>query len=77
MDLQACISAALATLHNFILDNDPIQVHVDKEVYNPSPGQHLDPEELLQSQGTIPDTCLTEEETEEGHHLCDTIARAM
>jgi hypothetical protein len=66
MGLQARIPAALAALHNFILDSDPTQAHVNKDVYDPSPGEHLDPEELLQSQGTTADTCLTEEESEEG-----------
>ena len=65
MGLQACIPAALAALHNFILDRDPTPAHVNKDVYDPSPGEHLDPEELSQSQGTTADARLTEEETEE------------
>jgi len=77
MRLQAQISAALAVLHNFILDKDPIEAHINKDVYDPSPGAHLDPEELLQSQGMSADTRLTEEETEEGRQLRDSIAQAM
>jgi hypothetical protein len=77
MELQAQIPAALAALHNFILDRDPTQAHVNEDVYDPSPGEHLDPEELLQSQGTTADTRLTEEESEEGRQLWDSIAQAM
>jgi hypothetical protein len=46
-------------------------------MYDLSPGEHLDPEELLQSQGTTADTHLTEEESEEGRQLRDSIAQAM
>lgn len=77
MGLQARIPAALAALHNFILDKDPTQAHVNKDIYDPSPGEHLDSEELLQSQGTTADSRLTVEETEEGQQLRDSIAQAM
>jgi hypothetical protein len=77
MGLQARIPAALAALHNFILDRDPTQTHVNRDVYDPSPGEHLNPEELLQSQGTTADTRLTEEESEEGRQIRDSIAQAM
>jgi hypothetical protein len=77
MGLQAQIPAALTALHNFILDNNPTQDHISKDVYDPSPGLHLDPEELWQSQGTSVDSHLTEEETEEGKQLQDSIAAAM
>lgn len=77
MGLQARIPAALAALHNFILDRDTTQAHINKDVYDPSPGEHLNPEELLQSQGTTADTCLTEEESEEGRQLRDSIAQGM
>ena len=77
MALQARIPAALAALHNFILDKDNTQAHVNKDVYDPSPGEHLNPEELFQSQGTTADTRLTEEESEEGRQLRDSIAQAM
>ena len=69
MALQAQIPAALAALHNFILDKDNTQAHVNKDVYDSSPGEHLNPEELFQPQGTTADTCLTEEESEEGRQL--------
>lgn len=77
MGLQARIPAALAALHNFILDRDNTQAHINKDVYDPSPGEHLNPEELLQSQGTTADTRLTEEESGEGRQLQDSIAQAM
>ena len=77
MGLQARIPAALVALHNFILDRDNTQAHVNKDVYDPSPGEHLNPEELFQSQGTTADTRLTEEESEEGQQLRDSIAQAM
>jgi hypothetical protein len=77
MGLQARIPAALAALHNFILDKDPTQAHVNKDIYDPSPGEHLNSRELLQSQGTTADCRLTEEETEEGQQLRDSIAQAM
>jgi hypothetical protein len=77
MGLQAQIPAALAALHNFILDRDPTQAHINKDVYDPSPGEHLEPMELLQSQGTTADARLTEEETEEGRQLRESIAQAM
>jgi len=77
MGLQAHIPAALAALHNFILDRDHTQAHINKDVYDPFPGEHLDPEELSQSQGTTADTHLTEEETEEGQQLQDSITQAM
>ena len=77
MGLQARIPAALAALHNFILDKDTTQAHINKDIYDPSPGEHLDPMELLQSQGTTADAQLTEEETEEGRQLRESIAEAM
>ena len=46
-------------------------------MYDPSPGEHLETEELLQSQGTTADTHLAEEESEEGQQLWDSIAQAM
>ena len=77
MGLQARIPAALAALHNFILDRDPSQAHVNKDIYDPSPGQHLDPDELLQSQGATTETRLMDVETAEGRQLRDSIAQAM
>jgi hypothetical protein len=77
MGLQAQIPAALAALHNFILDRDNTQAHVNKDVYDPSPGEHLNPEELFQSQGTTADARLTEEQSEGGQQLWDSIAQAM
>lgn len=77
MGLQARIPAALAALHNFILDRDPTQAHVNMDIYDPSPREHLDPMELLRLQGTTTDTHLTEEETEEGQQLWESITQEM
>ena len=76
MGLQAWIPAALAALHNFILDKDPTQAHVNKDIYDPAPGEHLNSRKLLQSQGTTVDCRLTEE-TGEGQQLWDSITQAM
>jgi hypothetical protein len=78
MKIQARIPAALAALHNFIIEHDPDD-HVDPEVWDPSPGGTVDPEIVaaLQLQGELATERRTSEESEAGERLRDSIADKM
>ncbi|KAJ7319140.1 hypothetical protein DFH08DRAFT_632373, partial [Mycena albidolilacea] len=78
MKIQARIPAALAALHNFIIEHDPDD-HVDPEVWDPSPGGTVDPEIVaaLRLQGELATERRTSEESEAGARLRDSIADKM
>jgi hypothetical protein len=78
MKIQAHIPAALAALHNFILEHDPDD-RVNLEVWNPSPGGTVDPDLVaaLWLQGELATERCTSEELEVGARLCDHIANKM
>lgn len=76
MSLQARIPAALAALHNFILDNDTKE-HVEKDIVDPIPGCHLNPKELLTTQGELSVERRSDVELEVGWNLHEDIAKAM
>jgi hypothetical protein len=75
MKIQARIPAALAALHNFILEYDPDDC-IDPEVWDPSPGATVDPEIVaaLQLQGELATEQRTSEESEAGERLHNEIA---
>lgn len=78
MKIQARIPAALAALHNFIIQHDPDD-RVDPEVWDPSPGATVDPDMVatLRLQGELATERHTSEESEAGVALRDSIADAM
>jgi hypothetical protein len=78
MGIQARIPAALAALHNFILEHDP-EDRVDPEVWDPSPGGMIDPDIVaeLRLQGELATERHTSEESEAGARLRDHIADKM
>lgn len=78
MKIQARIPAALAALHNFILEHDPDD-RVDPEVWDPSPGGTVDPDMVvaLRLQGELATERRTSEESEIGERLRDRIADEM
>jgi hypothetical protein len=76
MKLQARIPAALAALHNFILNNDP-EDHIDPEIRDPTPGAAVDPDEVARVHGELATEHSSSMETEAGKHLRDQIADAM
>ncbi|KAJ6525029.1 hypothetical protein DFH09DRAFT_888641, partial [Mycena vulgaris] len=78
MKIQARIPAALAALHNFILEHDPDD-HVDPELWDPSPGATVDPDAVaaLRLQGELATERRTSEESEAGERLRDHIADEM
>lgn len=78
MKIQARIPAALAALHNFILEHDP-EDRVDPEVWDPSPGGTVDPDMVatLLLQGELATERRTSEESEAGARLRDRIADEM
>jgi hypothetical protein len=76
MNLQARIPAALAALHNFILDHDPKE-HIDRNLIDPFPGAHLNPAELLATQGELSTERRTDADSDEGWQLREKIATAM
>lgn len=76
MDLQAWLPASLAALHNFILDHDP-QEHIECDLIDPVLEAHLNPAELLATQGELSTERRTDAESEEGWQLREEIAQAM
>lgn len=76
MDLQARIPAALGALHNFIMDHDP-EEHVDHDIFDPIPGAHLNPEELVATQGELAVERRTDAESEEALYFRQEIAQKM
>jgi hypothetical protein len=76
MKLQARIPAALAALHNFIIEHDP-EDHVDPDVWDPSPGAAVDPDRVAILRGELASERRTATESEDGKLLRDQIADAM
>ncbi|KAJ7736088.1 hypothetical protein B0H16DRAFT_1764324 [Mycena metata] len=78
MKIQARIPAALAALHNFIIQHDPDD-RVDPEVWDPSLGATVNPDTLatLRLQGELATERRTSEEAEAGAALRDSIANVM
>lgn len=66
MDLQACLPAALAAIHNFI--RDPIDLDDFKEALDIEPGWHS---------GDLADGVPQRAEKERANRRCDEIADAM
>ncbi|KAK7027514.1 hypothetical protein VNI00_015147 [Paramarasmius palmivorus] len=83
MKLQARIPAALAALHNFIMDNDMenylSDLRADKDATDPSPGAHVDIEDTveLNPYGELATGQVTEEEYQAALQKCNEIAEAM
>ncbi|KAJ6472098.1 hypothetical protein C8R45DRAFT_752439, partial [Mycena sanguinolenta] len=76
MKLQARIPAALAALHNFILDNDP-EDHIDPEIRDPTPSAAVDPDKVARLRGQFATERSSTMETDAGKQLRDEIADAM
>jgi hypothetical protein len=68
MKLQARIPAALAALHNFIIEHDP-EDHVDPDVWDPSPGAAVDPDQVAILRGELASERRTATESEDGKVL--------
>jgi hypothetical protein len=68
MDLQACLPAALAAIHNFIRDLDPIDLDNFEEALDIEPGWHS---------GDLADGVPQRAEKERANRRCDEIADAM
>lgn len=78
MELQSKVPAALAALHNFILEHDPME-DLEEEVlgedmHDPMPGAFPG---AAEGQGALAASHLTDEESEEGKIMRDRIADAM
>lgn len=78
MNIQARIPAALAALHNFILQHDPDD-RVDARVHDPSPGSIVAPDVVaaLRLNGELAIGRHTDADTHAGEVLRDQIADAM
>lgn len=76
MTIQAHIPAALAAVHNYIIEHDPFEV---PELQNPNfdidpmPGQHVDADDV----GELGEAELSNEEKERASAKGDSIAQAM
>uniref|UniRef100_A0A0W0F6S5 DDE Tnp4 domain-containing protein n=1 Tax=Moniliophthora roreri TaxID=221103 RepID=A0A0W0F6S5_MONRR len=82
MKIQAQIPAALAALHNFILehnDNFLQELWADKDAVDPAPGHHIDAEgpRECHPHGELASHHVSEEEYEEALHKQDNIAQAI
>ncbi|CAK5262644.1 unnamed protein product [Mycena citricolor] len=79
MKIQACIPAALAAIHNFILKHNPQDNIPDLATSDQSPGQSVDSERVaeLRLEGELATERQTLEESAAGATLQDCIADAM
>ena len=68
MDLQACLPPALAAIHNFICDIDPIDINDFTEAENMQPGWRS---------GDLADALPHRAERERANNRRDDIANAM
>ncbi|ESK85583.1 hypothetical protein Moror_10033 [Moniliophthora roreri MCA 2997] len=81
MKLQARIPAALAALHNFIMENDEENFipdfRADKDAIDPAPGLHINTEDLPNPHGNLASGSVTQAEYEAGLKQRDDIAQAI
>ncbi|ESK81189.1 hypothetical protein Moror_2280 [Moniliophthora roreri MCA 2997] len=83
MKLQAKIPAALAALHNFILETDNenfiSDFQADKDAIDPAPGAHVDAEDAPASHphGNLASGSVTDREYQAALAQHDRIADAM
>ncbi|ESK87241.1 hypothetical protein Moror_5806 [Moniliophthora roreri MCA 2997] len=83
MNPQARIPAALAALHNFIMNNDTKNyipdLCADRDAENPFPGVHINANKVptVHPQSELASSHVTEQEYEEALEQWDDIAEAM
>ncbi|THU87688.1 hypothetical protein K435DRAFT_624395, partial [Dendrothele bispora CBS 962.96] len=83
MSIQARIPAALAALHNFIMDNNADNFipdfRADQDAMDPNPGAHVEADDIpfAHPQGNLAQGFVTEEEYQEALKRRDDIAQAI